>query len=106
VYLEHVQRSPGVETTLLENSIEDGSLRTLFRSKRCRKVKLESLGNQVLEFNLVANDVGGCPGLGQSNSVDFVRPFALNIPNNVVAFGIVVTLDLERDIGRGLGFKF
>ena len=73
-----------METTLLENGIEDGSLGTLFRSKRGRKVKFESLGNQVLELNLVANDVGRCPRLGESESVDFVGPFALNISKNVV----------------------
>jgi len=95
-----------METTLLENGIEDGSLRTLFRSKRGRKIKLESLGNQVLELDLIADNVGRRPSLGKSESVDFVGPFALNIPSNLVAFGVVVTLDLERNIGGRLSFKF
>ena len=95
-----------METTLLEYGIEDGSLRTFFRSKRGRKIKLESLGNQVLELDLVADNIGGRPCLGESKSVNFVGPFALNIPSNLVAFGVVVTLDLERNIGGRLSFKF
>jgi hypothetical protein len=95
-----------VETTLLVNCIEDSSLRALFRSKRGREVKLEPVGNKVVEFNLVAKQVGGCPRLGESQAVNFVGPLALNIPGDVVGFGIAVTLYLEGDIGRCLGLDF
>lgn len=105
VYLEHVQSRPGVETALLVNCTEDSRLGALLWSKGGGKIKLESLGDQVLELDLVAEHVGGRPRLGDGKPVDFVSPLTLNVPENVV-FGIAMTLDLESDIGRGLGLHF
>lgn len=94
-----------METALLVNCAEDSRLRTLLRSKRGGKIELKALGDQVLELDLVAEHVVGRPRLGDSEPVDFVSPLALNVPGNVV-FYVAVTLNLERDIGRGLRLHF
>jgi hypothetical protein len=101
--LEYVEGSAGVESRLLVGSVEDSSLGALVGGEGGGKVKLEALGNEVVNFNLIAQDVGGGPGLGQGESVDFVGPLSLNVTSDEVGFVVAGTSDLEGDIGRGLG---
>ena len=95
-----------MHTALLVNRIQHRSLRTLLRSERGREVELEALGNKVVKFDLVAEDVGSRPGLGEGQAMNLVDPFALKVSRDEVGFGIARSLDLEGDARWGLGLDF
>lgn len=101
--LEDIEGSAGVQSRLLVGGVEDSSLGAFVGGEGGGKVKLEALGKEVVNLDLVAKDVGGGPGLGQGESVDFVGPLALDVTGDKVGFVVAGTGDLEGDIGRGLG---
>lgn len=92
-----------METRLLIRRVKNGGLRTLLGGERRGEIEFEALGEEVVKFDLVAEDVGGCPGLGQSQAVDFVSPLALNVTSNGLGLVVADTGDLECHVGRGLG---
>ena len=51
---------------------------------------------------MVAEDVGGGPGLGEGETVNLVGPFALDVTVNGIGLGIAGSLDLEGNVGGGL----
>jgi hypothetical protein len=101
--LEDVKSSAGVEARLFVDGVQDGGFAALVGGERGGEVKLEALGDEVVELDLVAEDVGGGPGLGEGKTVDLVGPFALDVTVDGVGLGVAVTLDLEGDVGGGLG---
>ena len=52
---------------------------------------------------MVAEDVGGGPGLGKGETVDLVGPFALDVAMDDIRLGIAGSLNLEGNVGGGLG---
>lgn len=64
-------------------------------------VELEALGDLVLELDLGAERVRGGPGLGEGEAVDLVGVLALQVASDDRRFRVAVSVDLERDIGRG-----
>ncbi len=92
-----------MKARLLVRRVKNGSLRAFLWSERRGEIKLKAFGKEVVKLDLVAEDVGRCPGLGQSQAMDFVAPLALNVTSD--GFGLVVadTGDLECHVGRGLG---
>jgi hypothetical protein len=62
-YLEDVDGGTGVDRGLLVDGSEDGTLLRLGGVEGGGKVKLEALGDLVLELNLGAEEVRGGPGL-------------------------------------------
>ena len=55
--LDNIEQRTGVETALLVNCVEDGGLGGLLGSKRGAEVKLQSIGNQILELDLVPKNI-------------------------------------------------
>ena len=92
-----------METALLVDGAEDGGLGTLLGGERGGEVKLETLGNLVLELDGVAEDVGGGPGLGDGEAVGLVGPLTLEVTGDDVGLAVLVACDLEGDVGRGDG---
>jgi len=95
-----------METRLLVGGSEDSSLGTLVWGQRGGKVELETLSDEVVELDLVTEDVGGGPGLGEGQTMDFVSPFTLNITSDDVRLGVASSGNLEGDVGRSLGLNF
>jgi hypothetical protein len=57
----------------------------------------------VLKFNLSLQNIGGGPGVGEGNTMDFVSVLGLKITDN--GTGGVVSRNFEGDI-VSLGFNF
>lgn len=62
-YLEEVYGGLGVDSGVLEDGGDDGSLSVLLGVEGGGKVELEALGELVLELNLGSENVGGSPDL-------------------------------------------
>lgn len=92
-----------MKARLLVGRVEDSSLGALVGGEGGGKIKLEALSNKVVKLNLVAEDVGGGPGLGQGKTVDLVSPLALDVSSDEVRLGVTVSSDLEGDVGGSLG---
>lgn len=101
--LEDIEGGAGVKTRLLEHGVKKSSLGSLLRGQRGVEVDLDTLGNLVLDFESVAEDVGSGPSLGESQAVLAVGPLGLNIAGDDVSLRITVAGDLESDIGGSLG---
>jgi len=92
-----------VDTRLLVGAVEDSGLVALVGGQRGLEVELKAFDDSVVELNLVLEDVGGGPGLGEGEAMSLVGPLALNITSNGVRLGVLGSSNLEGDIGRGLG---
>ena len=92
-----------METRLLVSCVQDSGFAALVRGERGGEVKLETFGDEVVKLDLVAEDVGGGPSLGEGETVDLVGPFTLNVTMDGIGLGIAGSLDLEGDVGGGLG---
>ena len=101
--LEEVKGRAGVNTALLVDGADDGGLGALLGGEGGGEVELQALGDLVLELDLVAEDVGSGPSLGDGEAVGLVGPLALEITSDEVGLGVLVSGDLEGDVGRGLG---
>lgn len=55
--LDNIEQRTGVKPALLVHCVEDGGLGGLLRSKRGAEVKLQSIGNQILELDLVPKNI-------------------------------------------------
>lgn len=104
-YPEHVEGSAGVKTGLLEDSIEKGGLGSLLRRQGGVEVNLDTLGNLVLNFNGVTEDVGGGPGLGDGQTMLAVSPLGLNVARDGIGLPVTIAGDLEGDIRGSLGLN-
>ena len=62
-YLEEVDGGLGVDSGVLEDGGDDGSLSVLLGVEGSSEVELEALGELVLELNLSSENVGGGPSL-------------------------------------------
>lgn len=61
----------------------------LLREQRSAQIKLKSLDNLVLEFDLGFEHVGGRPSLGENDAILEVGVLSLDIPGNVGVLGLV-----------------
>jgi len=84
--LKDIQHCAGVEAWLLVGRAEVHRLCALVRVERGGGVELEALGDLVLELDLGAERVVGGPGLGDGETVDLVRVFALEVAGDVGRF--------------------
>ena len=64
--LEEINRSLSVNSGVLEDGGDDGTLSVLLRVESGSEVELEALSEVVLELNLSSEDVGGGPDLKQT----------------------------------------
>jgi hypothetical protein len=96
-----------VETRLLVDSVQVRRSRVLLGKKRSIHVNLEAFGDLVLEFELTFEDVGRRPGLSDGQPMLGLSIFGLNVTMDgrlQVADMVVVTSDLEGDVGGSLSF--
>jgi len=77
--LEEVEGCTGVEARLFVDGVENCRLLTLFRQESGAQVKFEALGDEVLEFDLAAKDVGSGPSLSNGEAMFKIRVFCLDI---------------------------
>lgn len=101
--LEEVQVLTGVEAWLLVSGREESVLGLLVWQQGRDELELETLGNVVLELNVVAENVGGGPGLSQGKAVLAVVELGLEVTVDVSGLGVSETGDLEGDAVGGLG---
>jgi len=101
--LEDVKGSAGVDARLLVDSVKESSLVALVRVKAGVQVKLDTLGNLVVNFNLTAKDVAGGPSLGDGEPMLEVNVFCLNVSINEVGLGVTESSSLEGDTVGSLG---
>ena len=104
--LEDVKGCMRVQTRLLIKSAQVGRFCALVGRKGGLEVDFETFGNEVVEFDLVVENIGGGPRLGQGESVDFVRELSLDVAMDNVCLGVTRSLDLERNVGRSLCLNF
>jgi hypothetical protein len=104
--LEDIECCTGVQTRLLIAGVQDGGFCAFVGGQGGRKIKFETLDNEVVEFDLVAEDIGGGPCLCQGESVDFVSPLSFNVAIYSIRLGVTNSLDLEGNIGRRLCLDF
>jgi hypothetical protein len=102
-YLEEVKEGAAVDTRLLVRAGDNRRLLVLLRVERGRQVELEALGNVVLDLDLGAEDVRGCPRLGEDEAVGLVRVLGLDVARNAVALRVTHTSDAEGRVALGLG---
>ena len=95
-----------VQTRLLVESAQVGRFCALVGRQGGLEVKFETLDNEIVEFDLVAENVGRGPSLGQGESVGFVSPLSLDIAIDNVCLGVARSLDLESNVGRSLCLNF
>lgn len=103
-YLEHVKDGARVETRLLVGRVEERALGTLVGKKGGVEIKLEALGNLVLELDGGAEGIRGSPGLGEGETVGLVGELGLDVTVNVAGFCVTGTSNFEGDVGGGGGF--
>ena len=77
--LENVKGSTGMETRLLVDRVDDSGLVALLRRQSSVEVDFKALSDLVLNLDLVAEDVGGGPGLGEGQAMGLVGKLGLNI---------------------------
>lgn len=74
-----------MQTRLFEYTVQDSCLVALLWSQRGGDIEFETLGDLVLELNLTFQDVGGGPGLGESEAILAVSVFGFDVSSNHVA---------------------
>lgn len=62
--LEDIKRSASVKARLLVRRVKNGGLRAFLWGERRGEIKFKAFGKEVVKLDLVAEDVGRCPGLG------------------------------------------
>jgi len=68
--------------------------------------EFEALGELVLDLELGAEDVGGCPGVREDRSVFIVLVFRLEVAGDVSVLALTGSIDTEGDVGGRLGLDF
>lgn len=96
-YPEEVKGSTGVEARLLVDGVDESRLVTLLGEKRSSDVKLETLGNLVLELDLTTKDIGGGPSLGDSETMFAVGPLGFDVTVNSLRLGVTGARNLESN---------
>lgn len=105
-HLEHVNGSSGVQRRLLVDGSHDSALLGLGRVQGGGQIKLQSLGDLVLQLDLSPQQVGGGPCLGKGDAVLEVNVLALDVTGNGGGLGVSGTGDLEGGrVGRSLDFE-
>jgi len=97
--LEDIKESAGVKTGLLIDGSQQGRLGAFLRQQSSSEVKLQTLGNLVLELNLSAKHVRGRPGLGESETMVLEVVLGLDVAGDS-SFGIPDQSNLEGHTGR------
>lgn len=101
--LEEVKVLTGVETGLLVGGSEESVLGLLLGDKGRDELELEALGDVVLELNVVAENVGSGPGLGEGDAVLAVLPLGLEVAVDGLRLGVTDAENAEGDTVGGLG---
>ena len=102
-YLENVKERAGVEARLLVGGGEESRLGTSVGGESGLEVKLDTLGDLVVDLNLGLQDVGSRPGLGEDKTMGLVEELGLNVTSNEVGLGVTAAGNLEGDIGGRQG---
>ena len=93
---EDVNESTGVNTRLLVDGVDERGFLDLLREEGGGQIDLETLGNLVFELDLGLEDIGGCPRLGEHDTVLEVRVLSLNVGGDGRAL-VLAAGDLEGD---------
>ena len=101
--LEEVKVLTGVQTGLLVGGSEKSVLGLLLGDEGGDELELEALGDVVLELNVVAENVGSGPGLGEGDAVLSVLPLGLEVTVDGLRLGVSDTENAEGDTVRGPG---
>lgn len=101
--LEEVKVLASVKTGLLVGGGEESVLGLLLGDESGDKLELETLGDVVLELNVVAEDVGSGPGLGEGDTILAVLPLGLEVTVDGLRLGVTDTENAEGDTVGGLG---
>ena len=106
-YLEEVKESTGVEARLLVGGGEESRLGTSVGGEGGLEVKLDTLGDLVVNLDLGLEDVARCPALGDDEAVRLVEELGLDVASNEGRLGVAVAANLEGHVrgGRGLHLK-
>jgi hypothetical protein len=99
---EDIEESARVETRLFPDGGQRSGLGSLLGGQSGVEVNLDTLGNLVLDLKGVAEDVGGSPGLGESQAMLAVGQLGLNVARDGVGLRVTVASDLEGDVGGSL----
>lgn len=92
-----------MKTRLLVRSVDDSSFVLLLRVESRVDLNLETICKLVLEFERRAEDVGGGPGLSESDAFLVVGPLGLQVPMNVARLGVLRSTGFEDHAGGRLG---
>jgi hypothetical protein len=92
-----------VETRLLVGSSKDSRLLVLLRKKSSGEVELQALSHVILKLELVAEDIGRGPSLGDDEPVLAVRVLGLDVTSDVGALRVTSTSNAEGSVGRRRG---
>ena len=68
-----------METRLLVDRVDDSGLVALLRGQSSVEVNFKALGDLVLNLDLVTEDVGGGPGLGEGQTVGLIGELGLDV---------------------------
>lgn len=101
--LEEVKVLTGVQTGLLVGGGEKSVLSLLVGHQGGHQLELESLGNVVLELNVVAEHVGSRPCLGESHAVLSVLPLGFQVTVDSLRLGVSDAENAEGDTVRCAG---
>lgn len=101
--LEEVEVLTGVQTGLLVGGSEKSVLGLLLGDKGGDELELEALGDVVLELNVVAEDIGSGPSLGEGDAVLAVLPLGLEVAVDGLRLGVTDAENAEGDTVGGLG---
>lgn len=101
--LEEVEELAGVESWLLVGGSYQDVLCLLVGEEAGDELQFEALGNVVLQLNVVAQDIGSGPGLGEVEAVLPVLEFGLEVTGDGTRLGVSDTENLEGDAGGGPG---
>lgn len=102
-YVENIETGTGVETGLLVGSVQEDRFRAGVGVECGVDINLETLGNLILELNGVLERVGGCPSLGEDETVLPVGKLGLKVSFDVVGLGVSATGYTESDAGGSVG---
>lgn len=104
MYLEEVEEGARVETGLLVGGGDERMLVVASASDAGIQVKLKTFGEVVLRLDLGTEDVVGGPHLSEDDAVRLVGVLGLELPGDVLGFVVLLSSDLEGDVGGRDGF--
>jgi hypothetical protein len=95
-----------VETGLLVHNVNESTLLTLIGVKSCGQVKLETIGDLVLELDDGSEHVVGVPSLGEGDTILGIGILGLEVTMGSVRLGVARSVDGESYSRRSARLDF